>query len=544
VEFWNEGDAPIEGLRLTAWVFTPNDGPVLELTPVVNDTVDLQPGLNVVRVSGRFATPSVGAHRLLVNVGLPATNWRVAGAVAQFDVGWAHLVELTTDKGAYAPGSPGSGRLDVYGYGPTRLLVTASTGSTLLDQQVDLAGHASFSFSIPTASEGDYLLVAQSTDRNGGVSQLLRAYTVPAPADLQAPVLIITSPVSNTVFTSAAAATTVTVAGRATDDSGTVSVVINGQVITPTLAGDFSVPVELVQGLNLISAVAQDGAGNITFSDIVRVTVAPERRFRLSASQGVVSVGQPLAYTYLLTATGAISNVTVTDLLPTAFMTNPVATANTGEVVVSDRSVTWTGDVLADQSVVVVVEATPTVTGMVTNTATVLWGYGLAEESNVVTVDVSTAVVCNLYPIALRDSTLAGLAPGAMVADILNGSGPGNAGWLTWAGSASATTLATSLTPPGDSDTYLNPDDPDDRVLSLGDWVRGVPGINNSAAIRRALDALLGMPIVVPVWSEAADQGSGVRYRVAGYAEVAITSYSLPADRISAIYRGMVSCAQ
>jgi hypothetical protein len=35
-----------------------------------------------------------------------------------------------------------------------------------------------------------------------------------------------------------------------------------------------------------------------------------------------------------------------------------------------------------------------------------------------------------------------------------------------------------------------------------------------------------------------------MRYRVAGYAEVAITSYSLPAGRVSAIYRGMASCAQ
>ena len=161
------------------------------------------------------------------------------------------------------------------GYGSTHLLVTSSTGSTLLDQQVELAGYSSFSFSIPTASEGDYLLVAQSTDQDSGTNQLVRAYAVPAPADLQTPVVTITSPVANSVITSDDPMTTIVVTGRATDDSGQVSVVVNGQVVTPTVAGEFSVPVEIRQGIDLISAVAQDAAGNIAFSAIVRVSVVP-----------------------------------------------------------------------------------------------------------------------------------------------------------------------------------------------------------------------------------------------------------------------------
>ena len=427
VEFWNESDEPINGLQLTAWVFTPNDGPVLELTPPVAGTVDLEPGLNVVHVSGRFATPVVGPHRLLVNVGLPATSWRVAGAVAQFDVGWAHLVELTTDKGAYAPGEPGEGRLDVYGYGPTSLLVTSSTGSTLLDQQADLGGFESFTFPIPTGAEGDYLLVAQSTDQDGGTSQLLRAYTVPGPADLLAPEIAITAPVSNAVVTSGDPVTSVTVTGRATDGGGPVSVVVNGQVITPTVTGDFSVAVQVVQGLNLISAVAQDEAGNVAFSPIVRITVAPDRRFRLAVSQGTAAVGQPIAYTYMLSATAAMSDVTMTDLLPSVVLTDPVATANTGEVTVHDLSVTWSGDVRADQPVVIVVEAIPIATGIVSNTATALWGFGLTEESNAAVVEVGSAVTCVLYPIALRDTSLVGMPPGTEVQNILNGASPATA---------------------------------------------------------------------------------------------------------------------
>ena len=179
------------------------------------------------------------------------------------------------------------------------------------------------------------------------------------------------------------------------------------------------------------------------------------------------------------------------------------------------------------------------------NTASALWGYGLSEESNEAIVEVSSAVACNLYPIALRDSTLAGIPVGTEIVDILNGSGPGKSGWLTWAGSTSVATLARSLTQPGDSDTYVNPDNPADHLLSVGDWVRGVPGVNNSSAVRRALDGLRSVLIVVPVWNEATGQGSGVCYRVAGYAEVALTSYSLPGNgRISAIYRGMVNCVQ
>ena len=60
---------------------------------------------------------------------------------------------------------------------------------------------------------------------------------------------------------------------------------------------------------------------------------------------------------------------------------------------------------------------------------------------------------CELYPIALSAQSLNGVAEGTVIADIANGSQPGNFGWLTWAGSPNETTLVTSLTPSGDSDT-------------------------------------------------------------------------------------------
>ncbi|MFN2334179.1 MAG: hypothetical protein ABR550_07115, partial [Wenzhouxiangellaceae bacterium] len=90
---------------------------------------------------------------------------------------------------------------------------------------------------------------------------------------------------------------------------------------------------------------------------------------------------------------------------------------------------------------------------------------------------------------------------------------PGNFSWLTWAGNPSAPVLANSLVPPGDSYTYINPDDDSDWLLTPGDWTQGAPGAMNSSAIRDNLDALLGTEITVPVWSEFRGQGNNLDYR-------------------------------
>ena len=63
-----------------------------------------------------------------------------------------------------------------------------------------------------------------------------------------------------------------------------------------------------------------------------------------------------------------------------------------------------------------------------------------------------------------------------MIPDILNGTKPGNFGWLTWNGDQSATSLAKSLTPPGDAYRYVNPFKPSDHEVSVGDDVLGRTG--------------------------------------------------------------------
>lgn len=153
------------------------------------------------------------------------------------------------------------------------------------------------------------------------------------------------------------------------------------------------------------------------------------------------------------------------------------------------------------------------------------------------------ATACELYPIALHEITLRDHDAGDLLGDIYNGAQPGNFGWLTWAGSPNVPTLVRSLTVPGNSQTYANPDDPSDHTVSIGDWVQGSPGVANSSAVRAALEELMTRDIVVPVWDAVAREGNNSRYRVSAFALVRITDYRLSGqNRITAQFLGNVSC--
>ena len=154
----------------------------------------------------------------------------------------------------------------------------------------------------------------------------------------------------------------------------------------------------------------------------------------------------------------------------------------------------------------------------------------------------AAAQSCELYPIALALESLDGVPPGTDLEDIFNGVQPGNFGWLTWTGSPSVPTLALSLTPPGDSDSYVNPDDPSDTVVSLGDFVQGKPGVSNSKKVRDALEALMQIDAIVPVWDETRGQGNNADYRVGAFARVRLLDFNLPAKVISARFLGFVTC--
>ncbi len=405
-EFWNEKEEAIYGMQLTAWVFTPDESQVLELVPTVSRTVDLLPGLNVFEIGGVLDTPAVGPHRLLVNVGPAGAGWRIAGASTQFDVGWAHLVELTTDKGNYIPSEVGSGRLDVYGYGPARLVVTATNGSTVFDEQVDLTGFQTFTFAIPTDAIGDYLLVAQSVDQAGDIDQLIRAYAVPAAPDLDPPQLIVTYPNTYTVITSATVTTTITVSGEVADASET-SVIVNGQVVTPA-AGLFSASLDLRQGLNIVVVTAVDAAGNTTFADSVSVYVMPTRGVALTADRADGEVGDLVTFTFVLTASATLSNVQAIQSLPFDLVTDISVSTSVGEasIVPTDTSndVYWRGDVPGGQPIVVSITGTLAKAGTLVQTTRANWGWGFNDDSELVSVIITPPENGNNAPVAANDS--------------------------------------------------------------------------------------------------------------------------------------------
>ncbi|MBV9790881.1 MAG: PKD domain-containing protein, partial [Chloroflexi bacterium] len=155
----------------------------------------------------------------------------------------------------------------------------------------------------------------------------------------------------------------------------------------------------------------------------------------------------------------------------------------------------------------------------------------------------AAATSCALAPIAVYVGSLNAVPVDTEIVDLLNGTGAGNFGWLTWAGGQSAPTLATSLTPPGDSHTYTNPNNPQDHRVSVGDWVRGTAGVNNSRGVRDALDQLMTVEAIVPVWDTATGSGSGTSYHIVSFARVQLTDYRLPThNRISAIFLGWHAC--
>ena len=74
------------------------------------------------------------------------------------------------------------------------------------------------------------------------------------------------------------------------------------------------------------------------------------------------------------------------------------------------------------------------------------------------------------------------------------------------------------MNPPGNSSTYVNPYNANDRVLSVGDWVQGNSGLSNSKDARAALDNLKQVDITVPVYDVATGSGNNTVYHIVAFA--------------------------
>ena len=175
--------------------------------------------------------------------------------------------------------------------------------------------------------------------------------------------------------------------------------------------------------------------------------------------------------------------------------------------------------------------ATPTRTPTPTSTATPT------------VVPVSTGSTCSLYPIALSGQALQGLSPGAVLTYMIMGTAPDDYGWLTWTGATDQTTLVTSLTPPGNDQTYVDPMTLTMHPLIAGDWVRGRGiGITPTTPMLAALTVLETLDITVPVWDSTQLQGAIPLYHVASFADVRLTGFNLPNQRVSIRYDGPQDC--
>src|SRR5690242_16097994 len=121
------------------------------------------------------------------------------------------------------------------------------------------------------------------------------------------------------------------------------------------------------------------------------------------------------------------------------------------------------------------------------------------------------AQTCPSFPIALPAQLLINAPTNSVIMNIADGDQLDNFGWLTWTGDTSDVALVASLTPPGNSESYVNPDNPADNQLDVGDWVSSRSGVSKKN-FRKPLDNLLGVDIIVPVFDDVRVSGSTVEY--------------------------------
>jgi len=136
---------------------------------------------------------------------------------------------------------------------------------------------------------------------------------------------------------------------------------------------------------------------------------------------------------------------------------------------------------------------------------------------------------------------------------VQNGFGAGNFGWLVWNEgiNASAQTLNDSLSWPGNATDYndhndggqalpgfnhvvrgyVEPGDPTDTSLHIGDWVSANTGSINAndvqAALNESVDRNQNRALRLMVWDDSQAQGNNGRYRISGFAIFRLLGHSL-----------------
>jgi RHS repeat-associated protein len=151
----------------------------------------------------------------------------------------------------------------------------SATTLTVNGSTVQIGTNGTFSTSVVLA-EGVNSITVVATDAAGNKTTITRKVR----RDTQAPVISITSPIDSLLTNQL----NVTVSGTV-KDSTTVTLTINGTSVPVGVNGTFSSQLALVEGLNTITVVATDAAGNKT-------TIT--RRVRRDTQSPIVSLTSPI----------------------------------------------------------------------------------------------------------------------------------------------------------------------------------------------------------------------------------------------------------
>jgi RHS repeat-associated protein len=155
----------------------------------------------------------------------------------------------------------------------------------------------------------------------------------------------------------------------------------------------------------------------------------------------------------------------------------------------------------------------------------------------------SADTTCDLYPLGVPASALAGRAVGDQITDLPHGGDSDRFTWLTWTSDPHEYTLARSLIPPGDSYLYTEPGEPSDRIVDAGDWVERVPDALDTAAVRSKLSEHVGSLMLVPVRGASRTRDTLFDDQVGQFAVIRLTAFDLAVPaRVSFQFLGYRDC--
>lgn len=167
---------------------------------------------------------------------------------------------------------------------------------------------------------------------------------------------------------------------------------------------------------------------------------------------------------------------------------------------------------------------------------------GAATGRSATIASATTVPGCELYALALPHTAVANIAVGQEVELAMTGNVRDAVGWVTWDGDQSMMSLSASLTPPGTSTLYRNPRDPNDRTVSVGDWVAGRAITRAQTVSPDTLAQFVGRPLTVPVWRQAQGADSRLQYQIDAFVQVEHVTYDLIQNQLTVRYLGPAAC--